>query len=269
MHATAGRAPRWRRRSTTAPRFPGVHGCLGFILGLAAASAVATGCGDEERRASGSPDPEHASEVARDPYALTCGDLARQSRPDGTRLVIRVQAALTRERALRKQVAEQGFQRVNQSVYFALTEVCNGRDPSFRPARLAAEGVRRGKYRASLCLGPGCSEEVRWLAARVGDDGGLVRLVTANSSSARPWEVAVRLDEAEVGLALRMRVPDVGSEDVRLHCAEVALGEPVGKRELVDDGPRRFNPFGVSVAAAEKQLGQGKLRCVRVASISG
>jgi hypothetical protein len=215
-------------------RFARVDGC---VLGLAAAAAVAAGCGDEEERAAGGvADREHASEVARDPYALTCGDLRRQSDIEGTRLVIRVQAALTRERALRRRVAEQGFQRVNQTIYFALTEICKGRNPSFRPARLAAEAVRRGEYRASLCLGPGCSQEVRWLAARAADDRGVVRVVTAHSSSARPWEVAVRIDEAEVGLALRVRIPDVRSEDVRLHCAEVQLGEPVGKRTLVDDG---------------------------------
>jgi hypothetical protein len=250
-------------------RCPGVDGRLCSILGLAAGLFLAGGCGDEERRTSGGPDREHATELARNPYALTCGDLARQSRPEGTRLVIRVQAALTREPALMRRVAEQGFQRVNQSIYFALTEVCKGRGASFRPARLAAEGVRRGKYRASLCLGPGCSEEVRWLAARVGDDPGVVQLVTAHNSSASPWEVAVRRDEAEVGLALRMRIPQAGSEDLRLHCAEVALGEPVRKRKLVDDGSGRFNPLGVHVQAAENQLRQGKLRCVRVASISG
>jgi hypothetical protein len=242
--------------------------CAG-LLGIAVASAVPAGCGDEERRVSGDPDPEHAAEVARNPYALTCGDLERQSRHAGTRLVIRVQAALAREPALRDRVAEQGFQRVNQGIYFALTEVCKGRDPSFRPARLAAEGVRQGKYRASLCLGPGCSEEVRWLAARVGDDEGLVQLVAAHNSSARPWEVAVRIDEAEIGLALRMRIPEARMDVLRLHCAEVALGEPVGGRELVDDGSGRFNPFRASQEAAEKRLAQGKLRCVRVASISG
>jgi hypothetical protein len=242
-----------------------------FVLGLVAAAALAAGCGDddEERVASGAPDPEHASEVARNPYALTCGDLRRQSHPEGTRLVIRVQAALTRERALRRRVAEQGFQRVNQTIYFALTEICKGRDPSFRPARPAAEAVRRGEYRASLCLGPGCSEQVRWLAARAADDRGVVRVVTAHSSSARPWEVAVRIDRAEVGLALRVRIPAGRSEDVRLHCAEVQLGEPVGRRRLVDDGSGRFNPFGVSVEAAERKLARDELRCVRVASISG
>jgi hypothetical protein len=242
-------------------------GCLSLIV--VAAAAVAAGCSDEERRVPGAPDPGHAREVARDPYALTCGDLARQSHAEGTRLVIKVQAALAREPALRTRVAEHGFQRVNQSVYFALTEVCKGRDPAFRPARLAREGVRRGTYLASLCLGPGCSEEVRWLAARAGGGGGLVRLVTANVRDARPWEVAVRMAEDEVGLALRMRIPETGSKDVTLHCAEVALGQPVGEREVVDDGAGRFNELGVSVAAAERQLRRGELRCVRVASISG
>jgi hypothetical protein len=96
-------------------RFARVDGC---VLGLAAAAALAAGCGEKEETAAGGiPDPEHASDIARNPYALTCGDLRRQSHPEGTRLVIRVQAALTRERALRRRVAEQGFQRVNRGPY--------------------------------------------------------------------------------------------------------------------------------------------------------
>ena len=98
----------------------------------------------------GAPEPRHAGKVARNPYALTCGDLARQrSHPDSARLVIRAQFALAREPVLRKQVAEQTLNRAGRSVYFALTEVCKGRDPSFRPARLAVERVRRGRYRAA------------------------------------------------------------------------------------------------------------------------
>ena len=124
-------------------RFPCRRGGLTYVFCLAAA-AVAAGCGDEEeRRVSGDPDPDHVREVARNPYALTCGDVARQSRRAGTRLVIRVQTALTREPALRRRVAELGFQQVSQSMHFALTEVCKGRDPSFKPARLAAEGSGR------------------------------------------------------------------------------------------------------------------------------
>lgn len=111
---------------------------------------VVAGCGEQERRVSGAPAPEHAREVARNPYALTCGDLARQtSHPDSARLVIRAEFDLAREPALRKQVAEQTLNRIGRSVYFALTEVCKGRDPSFTPARLAVDGVRRGEYRAA------------------------------------------------------------------------------------------------------------------------
>src|SRR5918992_1307302 len=88
-----------------------VHRGLTYLIGLAAASAVAAGCGDEEEsRVGGDPDPEHVREVARNPYALTCEDVARQSRRAGARLVIRVQTALTREPALRRRVAELGFQ---------------------------------------------------------------------------------------------------------------------------------------------------------------
>lgn len=238
-------------------------------LSVAALSALTAGCGGEDRRVSGAPDPEHTREVAQSPYALTCGDLKRQSHPEGARLVIRAQAALVRERALTRRVAEQGLQRANQSVYFALTEVCKGRDASFRPARLAVEGVRRGRYRAELCIGPACSEEVRWLAARVVRGGRIAQVVTAHSSSASPAEVQVRLDATEVGLALRLLLPTARSEDVRFHCAEVELGESAGKRKIVDDGSGPFNPFDVSVEAVEKRLAQGKLRCTRVASISG
>jgi hypothetical protein len=152
-------------------------------------------------------------------------------------------------------------------VYFALTEVCKGRDPSFTPARLAVEGVESGTYRSDLCLGPGCSDEVRWLAARVSNAGRVVRLVTANSSSATPAEVRVRIKEAEVGLALRLRIPKAHSRDLRLLCAEVDLDESVGKRQIVDDGAGQFNPFDTSVEVAKKRLARGQLRCVRVPSI--
>jgi hypothetical protein len=129
-------------------RLPSAHGCLGVVL--AAVAALAAACGDEERRVAGTPDADHASEVARNPYALTCGDLARQtSHPESARLVIKAEFALAREPILRNVVAKQTLNRTGRSVYFALTEICKGRRPSFKPARLAVEGVRRGKYRAA------------------------------------------------------------------------------------------------------------------------
>jgi hypothetical protein len=47
-------------------------------LVLAVVAAVAAGCGEQERRVPGTPEPAHVREVERSPYALTCGDLARQ-----------------------------------------------------------------------------------------------------------------------------------------------------------------------------------------------
>lgn len=122
-------------------------GCLGLV----AACAAGAGCGeDEEPRVAGTPDPDHATEVRRNPYAVTCGDLTRQwSHPESARLVIHAEFALAKDPTLRKVVAKQTLNRTGRSVYYGLTEVCKGRRPSFKPARLAIEGVREGKYRAA------------------------------------------------------------------------------------------------------------------------
>lgn len=102
------------------------------------------------RRARGEPDPEHAREVARNPYAVTCADLAAQpNSPEASRLVIQAEFALAQDLALRKVVAKETLNRTGRSVYYALTEICKGRRPSFEPARLAVEGVRDGKYLAA------------------------------------------------------------------------------------------------------------------------
>jgi hypothetical protein len=99
---------------------------------------------------SGTPQPDHAREVVRDPYAVTCRDLARQTvHPESARLVIHAEFALARDPLLRGVVAKQTLNRTGRSVYFGLTEVCKGRDPSFEPARLAVEGVLEGRYRAA------------------------------------------------------------------------------------------------------------------------
>ena len=122
------------------------------MVGLAAVCALAAGCGGQEPewRVAGTPDPEHASEVERNPYALTCSDLARQTlHPESAKLVIRAEFALAREPVLRKVVAKLTLNRTGRSVYFALTDICKGRDGSVKPARLAVDGVLRGKYRAA------------------------------------------------------------------------------------------------------------------------
>jgi hypothetical protein len=128
-----------------------MHGRLGLAVGLVAVSALAAGCSDDdEQRAGASPWRDHARQVERNPYAVTCGDLARQTaNPESARLVIHAEFALAQVPALRKVVAKQTLNRTGRSVYFAMTEICKGRDASFKPAPLAVEAVRVGRYRAA------------------------------------------------------------------------------------------------------------------------
>jgi hypothetical protein len=124
---------------------------LTLLIAALAAGALPAGCGDDDRsRVEGAPDPEHAREVARDPYLVTCADIAGQPlHPESQKLVIRAEFALAQDPRLRRVVAKETLNRTGRSVYFALTEICKGRRPSFEPARLAVEGVRSGEYRAA------------------------------------------------------------------------------------------------------------------------
>lgn len=75
------------------------------------------------------------------------GDLAKQPEsPESQKLVIRAEFALAREPVLRKRVATMTLNRAGRSVYWAMTELCKGRDPSFTPGRRAVDAVRRGEY---------------------------------------------------------------------------------------------------------------------------
>ena len=124
-----------------------------LLIAVLAAFLAPEGCGEDEqdrRRARGEPDPDHVREVARDPYAVTCADLAAQPKsPEASRLVIQAEFALAQVAELRQVVAEETLNRTGRSVYYGLTEVCKGRRPSFEPAELAVEGVLEGKYRAA------------------------------------------------------------------------------------------------------------------------
>jgi hypothetical protein len=113
--------------------------------------AVVLACGrDEGRRVAGTPDPGHAREVARNPFAVTCNDLARQPlHPESQKLVIRAEFRLAREPSLRRVVARETLNRTGRSVYYAMTEICKTRRPSFEPAQLAVKAVRRGEYLAA------------------------------------------------------------------------------------------------------------------------
>jgi hypothetical protein len=121
-----------------------------IVVALALA-ALAAGCGEQEQaadsRVAGTPDPAHAREVDRNPYALTCGDIARQpEHTESQKLVIRAEFALAQEPVLRKRVRAMTLNRAGRSVYWAMTELCKGRDASFTPGKDAVEAVRQGKY---------------------------------------------------------------------------------------------------------------------------
>jgi hypothetical protein len=117
------------------------------VVLVAVLGAVAAGCGDDEQQVRYTPAPDHAAEVARNPYALTCGDLAEQSKSSTSqRLVIGVEFALADEPALRKRVKAMTENRVGRSVYWAMTELCKDRDAAFAPGEQAVEAVRQGKY---------------------------------------------------------------------------------------------------------------------------
>jgi len=123
---------------------PLARGCLTVVLSLA---AVTAGCGEKERPAPRISEAEHRAQVARDPYALTCRDLARQPLNSiNQRLVINAEFALADEPVLRERVAELTANRTGRSVYWALTEICKERAPSFKPAQEAVEAVRQGRY---------------------------------------------------------------------------------------------------------------------------
>jgi hypothetical protein len=121
-------------------------------LAVVATAAVLAACGDDEEPPADrlGPEPGHAAEVRRDPYAVTCGDLARQTvDPASARLVIHAEFALGRVPELRRQRARLTLNRTGRSVYYGMTEVCKGHPASFRPARAAVAGVRSGRYRAA------------------------------------------------------------------------------------------------------------------------
>jgi hypothetical protein len=109
---------------------------------------VAAGCGeDEQQPVRYTPAADHAAEVERNPYALTCGDIAGQSTSSTSqRLVIGVEYALADEPALRKRVGAMTENRVGRSIYWAMSEACKGQDATFTPGEQAVEAVRQGKY---------------------------------------------------------------------------------------------------------------------------
>jgi hypothetical protein len=102
-----------------------LHGAVLVAAGLA---VLLLGCGKEPQRESGRADPERWGAVERDPYAITCGDLADQFR--SANMSLRATVRMAEEPRLQWVVAKDTPQRVHQSLHYA-------------PAWVAAAGAPR------------------------------------------------------------------------------------------------------------------------------
>jgi hypothetical protein len=140
--------------------------CRRHSAGLLAAglAVLLFGCGEEPQRESGRAEPERWAAVERDPYAITCGDLADQFR--SANMSLRATVRMAEEPELRSLVAQDTPQRVHQSLHYAMLELCRGQPAAFRPGRPAVDGVARGLYTSLMCTGPGCERRKREIERR-------------------------------------------------------------------------------------------------------
>lgn len=119
-------------------------------LATGVALVLAAGCADE-RSARHGPFPTRRTRArwsatrTRSPAALS----PQVTNAASQRLVIRAEFALAQVPEFREQVEKLTLNRAGRGMYYALAETCEGRDASFKPARLAVEGVRQGRYRAA------------------------------------------------------------------------------------------------------------------------
>jgi hypothetical protein len=111
-------------------------------VGVALAMAV-TACGDGDTVAK-APSLPSAAAVAGDPFAITCGHVRDQLK--WAEVTRRATVAI----ADRNPVADLTRLRTTQSLYFAMTEICDGQPAAYRPARAAVRGVQSGRYLADL-----------------------------------------------------------------------------------------------------------------------
>ena len=122
-----------------------------ILTGLVLCAAVAAGCGEDadtpEDRAAQKPSvtlAERQAQLDQDPYDLRCADLAdKVASADMTR---RVQYALADD----AKIPGLNRLRASQSIFFAITEICQGKPASYKPARPAIAGVRSGEFVADL-----------------------------------------------------------------------------------------------------------------------
>ncbi len=120
-----------------------------IMTGLVLCAAFATGCGEDAAEDGAAKAPsvtlaERQAQLEQDPYDLRCADLADKVASAG--LTRRVQYALADDAAI------PGLNRLraSQSIFFAITELCEDEPGSYKPARPAISGVRSGEFVADL-----------------------------------------------------------------------------------------------------------------------
>ena len=96
------------------------------------------GCGAGERPTARQTVEQRIAEIDANPYDLTCGDQAKSARV-GKRAHFGMADDAQIEGLVRLRAA--------QSIFYAITEICKGKAPSYRPGHEAVEGVRNFKYR--------------------------------------------------------------------------------------------------------------------------
>jgi len=114
------------------------------LAALVASAVLMAACGGEDTEAPAqAPTPELASAgaIEADPYAITCGHVRDQQQ----------WAHVTRQAtfAIADRERFQNLSRLlaSQSLYYAMTEVCEQKPVTFEPAGAAVDGVRDGTYR--------------------------------------------------------------------------------------------------------------------------
>jgi hypothetical protein len=123
-----------------------------MLMALAACAAIAAGCGDDdsEQVAASKGEPQRLSladrhaQLEKDPYALRCADIKdKVASADITR---RVQYALADDAKIKGLTRLQS----SQSIFYAITELCEAKPDSYEPAEDAIAAVRSGDLRADL-----------------------------------------------------------------------------------------------------------------------
>ena len=118
------------------------------VIGLAACAALAAGCGDDEPNQAQAPKKltlaQRQAQLERNPYDLRCADI--RDKVASARMTRIVQYALADDAKIRDLSRLQA----SQSIYYAITELCNDNPGSFKPAEAAIAGVRSGDFRADL-----------------------------------------------------------------------------------------------------------------------